>query len=454
MRPLTPAARCRTGTTRLGNPWYDDVLQVSTVGQVSGKLECFADGGPTMDRFVDDTGPEWSRRYCAMSTERLVLTGPAEELRIAFVERFGREPEGIWAAPGRVNLIGEHTDYNDGFVLPLAIDYRVTVAAARRADDRLRLRSFEKGQRELTLSDIGPGLVEGWAGYVAGVMWSLAREGVEVGGLDLALTSDVPVGSGLSSSAAVECATVLATRDLYGGPGDPGRLALIAHRAENEIVGVPSGIMDQMASMACIAGHVLLLDTRSLVAEQIPFDLDAAGLTLLVIDTGVSHALADGAYAERRRACEAAARLLELPALRDATVADVAAAADLLGEVRHRRARHVVTENARVLEVVDRLRAGRLGAIGPLLTASHVSLRDDYEVSAPELDTAVEAALRAGALGARMTGAGFGGCALALAPAAGVGAVTRIVTAAFADRGFRAPTVFAVQPAHGARRLA
>jgi galactokinase len=443
-----------TSMAKLGNARYDDALQMFSVGQVPGKLECFAGGGSTTVRFVDDTGPEWSRRYCAMSTERLAFTDPAEEVTVAFVERFGREPEGIWAAPGRVNLIGEHTDYNDGFVLPLAIDHRVTVAAARRADDRLRLLSLEKGEREMTLSDIGPGLVEGWAGYVAGAVWSLAREGVEVGGLDLALTSDVPVGSGLSSSAAVECATVLATRDLYGGPGDPGRLALIAQRAENEIVGVPSGIMDQMASMACIAGHVLLLDTRSLVAEQVPFELDAAGLTLLVIDTGVSHALADGAYAERRRACEAAARLLELPALRDATEADVAAAADLLGEVRYRRARHVVTENARVLEVVDRLRAGRLEAIGPLLTASHVSLRDDYEVSAPELDTAVEAALRAGALGARMTGAGFGGCALALAPAVEVGVVTRVVTAAFADRGFRAPTVFAVHPAHGARRLA
>jgi galactokinase len=389
-----------------------------------------------------------------MSTERLGLTDRAEAARSAFAGRFGRRPEGIWAAPGRANLIGEHTDYNDGFVLPLAIDHRVMVAAARRADDRLRLISLEKGERALILSDIGPGLVEGWAGYVAGAVWSLACEGVAVGGLDLVLTSDVPVGSGLSSSAAVECATVLATRDLYGGPDDLARLALIAQRAENEIVGVPSGIMDQMASMACTAGHVLLLDTRSLAAEQVPIDLDAAGLTLLVIDTGVSHALADGAYAERRRACEEAARLLGLPALRDATEADVAAAADLLGDVGHRRARHVVTENSRVLEVVAHLRAGRLEAIGPLLTASHESLRDDYEVSAPELDTAVEAALTTGALGARMTGAGFGGCALALVPAVEAGAVTRGVTAAFANQGFRTPSVFPVHPAHGARRLA
>jgi galactokinase len=389
-----------------------------------------------------------------MSADRLDLTDRAEEVRGTFANRFGREPEGIWAAPGRANLIGEHTDYNDGFVLPLAIDRRVTIAAARRPDGLLRLVSLEKGERELTLTDVGPGRVDGWAAYVAGAVWSLTREGVKVSGLDLALTSDVPVGSGLSSSAAVECATVLATRDLYGGTDDPGRLARIAQRAENEIVGVPCGIMDQMASMACTNGHVLLLDTRSLAAEQVPFDPGAAGSALLVIDTRVSHALADGAYAERRRACEEAARILGLPALRDATEAGVAAAASRRGEERHRRARHVVTENARVLAVVDLLHAGRLEAIGPLLTASHESLRDDYEVSAPELDATVEAALAGGALGARMTGAGFGGCALALVPAGETGAVTRSVTAAFAGQGFRAPAVFAAEPADGARRLA
>ena len=389
-----------------------------------------------------------------MSTERLDLTDGAEEARHAFADRFGRQPEGIWAAPGRANLIGEHTDYNDGFVLPLAIDHRVTIAAARRADDRLRLISLEKGEQELILSDIGPGQVDGWAAYVAGAVWSLACEGAAVGGLDLALTSDVPVGSGLSSSAAVECATVLAARDLFGGPSDPARLALLAQRAENEVVGVPCGIMDQMASMVCTAGHVLLLDTRSLAAEQVPFDPDATGLSLLVIDTRVSHALGEGAYAERRRSCEEAAQILGLPALRDATMADVEAAVDRLGDERTRRARHVVSENARVLAVVDLLRQDRLGEIGPLLTASHASLRDDYEVSAPELDAAVKAALEAGALGARMTGAGFGGCALALVPVGDADRVSKAVAVEFAGQRFEAPAVFAVHPADGARRLA
>jgi galactokinase len=386
----------------------------------------------------------------------LALT--AERVAAAFAGRFGRDPDGVWAAPGRANLIGEHTDYNDGFVLPLAIDRRVLVAAAGRGDGRLRLVSLEQGERELALAEVGPGRVDGWAAYPAGALWSLAREGVDVGGLDLLLASDVPVGSGLSSSAAVECATLLAARDLYGGPADPARLAVVAQRAENEVVGVPCGIMDQMASMACTAGHVLLLDTRSLAAEQVPFDPGAAGLALLVLDTRASHALADGAYAQRRRACEEAAAALGLAALRDATEADLAAAsaAGRLGGERLRRARHVVTENARVLATVELLRAGRgrLEAVGPLLTASHASLRDDYEVSSPELDTAVEAALAAGALGARMTGAGFGGCALALVPAATADAAADAVAAAFAARGFRAPAVFAAEPADGARRLA
>jgi galactokinase len=374
-------------------------------------------------------------------------------VRSAFADRFGRTPEGVWAAPGRVNLIGEHTDYNDGFVLPLAIDRRVTVAAARRPDDALRILSLEKGMAEVPLADIKAGAVQGWAAYVAGAVWSLAQEGVRVGGLDLALTSDIPVGSGLSSSAAVECSTVLAARDLYGGPQDPIQLARIAQRAENEMVGVPCGIMDQTASMACTAGHVLLLDTRSLTTRQIPFDLDQAALSLLVIDTRVSHALADGAYAERRGACEQAARLLGIPALRDATEAMLEASRDRLGELRHRRSRHVVRENGRVLEVVRVLSLGRPDRIGPTLTASHASLRDDYQVSAAELDLAVETATTTGALGARMTGAGFGGCALALVPAAAARTVAEAITQAFTDRSLKAPTVFPVAPVHGARRL-
>jgi galactokinase len=382
------------------------------------------------------------------------MGNPQTAARRAFAERFGRPPEGVWAAPARVNLVGEHTDYNDGFVLPLAIDRRVAVAAARRGDDLLRLVSLDKGERRLRLAEVGPGAVRGWAAYAAGPLWALQQDGAEVGGLDLVLGSDVPIGSGLSSSAAVECATLLAARDLYGGPDDPARLAAIAQRAENDVVGVPCGIMDQMAALACRAAHVLLLDCRSLEADQVPFAPADAGLALLVADTRVSHALADGAYAQRRGACEQAARVLGVPALRDATQAGLDTARDRLGEPRYRRARHVVGENARVLEVAALLRAGRPEAIGDALSASHASLRDDYQVSAPELDTAVEAALAAGALGARMTGAGFGGCALALVPAGAVADVGKAVAAAFADRGFREPAVFAVRPADGAARVA
>jgi galactokinase len=381
------------------------------------------------------------------------MGNPQAAVRRAFAERFGRPPEGVWAAPARVNLIGEHTDYNDGFVLPLAIDRRVTVAAARRGDDLLRLRSLEKGEQELRLAEVGPGTVRGWAAYAAGPLWALAQDGTEVGGLDLVLTSDVPIGSGLSSSAAVECATLLAASDLYGGPDDRARLAAIALRGENDVVGVPCGIMDQMAALACRAAHVLLLDCRSLEADQVPFAPADAGLALLVVDTRVSHALADGAYAERRADCEQAAGILGVAALRDATGADLDAARDRLGELRWRRARHVVGENARVLEVAALLRAGRPEAIGDALLASHASLRDDYQVSAPELDAAVEAAVAAGALGARMTGAGFGGCALALVPAGAAGDVGKAVAAAFADRGFREPAVFAARPADGAGRV-
>jgi galactokinase len=374
--------------------------------------------------------------------------------RSAFSDRFGRSPDGVWAAPARVNLIGEHTDYNDGFVLPLAIDRRITVAAARRSDDLLRLVSLQKGEQNLRLADIRPGAVSGWAAYAAGPVWALAQEGVEVGGLDLVIDSDVPVGSGLSSSAALECAVVLAVRDLYGGPEDTARLALIAQRAEHEVVGVPCGIMDQMASMACTAGHVLLLDCRSLAAEQVPLALADNGLVLLVIDTRVSHALTDGAYTERRRDCEQAARSLGVPALRDATETDLDAARNRLGEVRYRLARHVVRENARVRAVVELLRRGRPDMIGGALNASHASLRDDYAVSAAELDTAVDAACAAGAQGARMTGAGFGGCALALASAETAEIVTDAVTVEFAERSFQPPEVFAASPSDGARRLA
>ena len=373
----------------------------------------------------------------------------------AFRERTGRDPEGVWAAPGRVNLIGEHTDYNDGFVLPAAIDRLVLVAAGRRDGGRLRLWSLQaEPPADLELAGIGPGTVGGWAAYPAGVAWALGQAGVELGGADLVVDGDVPAGSGLSSSAALECATATALADLGGADLDRADLAGLARRAENEVVGVPSGVMDQMVSMLGRAGHALFLDTRSLGAEQVPLPLEAAGLCLVVIDTRAGHRLVDGAYADRRAACQAAAAVLGVPALRDATPALLERYATALGDPGLRRARHVVTENARVLAAVELLRAGDLDRLAPLLAASHASLRDDYEVSSPELDTAVEAAVAAGAVGARMTGAGFGGSAIALVETALAGRVADRARDAFAAAGFGPPQVTAVVPSDGARRLA
>jgi galactokinase len=383
------------------------------------------------------------------------VTDRAGRVAAAFAERTGRDPDGVWAAPGRVNLIGEHTDYNDGFVLPAAIDRQVLAAAGRRGDGRLRLWSLQAGPpADLALAEVGPGRVEGWAAYPAGVAWALGQAGVELGGADVVVDGDVPAGSGLSSSAALECATATALADLGGAGLDRVALAGLARRAENEVVGVPSGVMDQMVSMLGRAGHALFLDTRSLATEQVPLPLEAAGLCLVVIDTRAGHRLVDGAYADRRAACEAAAAVLGVPALRDATPEQVEAAAEALGDPGLRRARHVVTENARVLEAVAWLRSGDLDRLGPLLAASHASLRDDYEVSSPELDTAVEAAVDAGAVGARMTGAGFGGSAIALVRADLAGRVAERAAEAFAAAGFGPPEVTAVVPSDGARRLA
>jgi galactokinase len=383
------------------------------------------------------------------------VTDRVERVITAFRERTGRDPDGVWAAPGRVNLIGEHTDYNDGFVLPAAIDRQVVAAAGRREGGRLRVWSLQTGPpADLELEGIGPGRVEGWAAYPAGVAWALGQAGTKVGGVDVVVDGDVPAGAGLSSSAALECAAAAALADLFGAGLDRVALAGVARRAENEVVGVPSGVMDQMVSMLGRAGHALFLDTRSMDTEQVPLPLEAAGLCLLVLDTRAGHRLVDGAYADRRAACEAAAAVLGVPALRDATLERVEAAAGELGDPGLRRARHVVTENARVLEAVGLLRAGELDRLGPLLAASHASLRDDYEVSSPELDTAVEAAVAAGAVGARMTGAGFGGSAIALVATDLAGPVGDRVRDAFASAGFGPPAVEAVTASDGARRLA
>ncbi|MFH8990930.1 galactokinase [Streptomyces sp. NPDC017940] len=381
-----------------------------------------------------------------------------------FTALYGYEPTGIWAAPGRVNLIGEYTDFNEGFVLPLALPRTVVAAVARRDDGVLRLHSADAagGVVELTAHSLTPLSDGGWAAYPAGVVWALREAGHAVGGADVHLRSTVPAGAGLSSSAALEVATALALNDLYELGLSRPELALVAQRAENDFVGVPCGVMDQMASAACEAGHVLHLDCRDLSVRQVPLDLSAHGLCLLVVDTRVEHELGDGAYAERRAGCEAGARALGVSHLRDVPFAELRSALgrlrDELGEgpdaekVR-RYVRHVVSDDHRVERVISLLDAGDVRAAGDVLTEGHVSLRDDLRISCPELDLVVEAARAGGALGARMTGGGFGGSAVVLVEAAGAEGVAEAVREAFAAAGFAEPRVFVAEASAGARRL-
>jgi galactokinase len=398
-----------------------------------------------------------------------------------FRERFGGEPDGVWLAPGRANLMGEHTDYNEGFVLPFALGQGVTAAASRRAGRRAgrRLtvcsRQEPEDTVEVDLDGLAPGRVTGWAAYPAGVAWALEAAGHRVPGACIAIDSDVPAGAGLSSSAALECATALALTSLAGLDVPRAELVTIARRAENEFAGVPTGIMDQSASLLCRAGHALLLDCRTLETSQVPFDPGAARASLLLINTRARHELADGEYGRRRAECEEAARRLGIRSLRDLT--NLADTGSLTDPVLRRRVRHVFTDNQRVLEVVALLRASSSPGpsadtyreIGRLLTQAHASLRDDFEVSWPEADAAVEAAVGAGAYGARMIGGGFGGSVLALVPAAaggpGSGAgsgpgsgpasgpVRDAVTAAFARHGWTAPEFLDAAPSDSARQL-
>ncbi|MEQ6899334.1 galactokinase [Microbacterium sp. KR10-403] len=372
-----------------------------------------------------------------------------------------RSPEGAWSAPGRVNLIGEHTDYNDGFVLPFAIDHRTHAIVGRRDDARIRVAStFADEAVEVALDELddlfpsdGAPSVPEWAAYPLGVAWALRHAATTPQiGVDIAIASDVPVGAGLSSSAAIEGATAAALNDVWDLGLDPVTLARVGRRAENEAVGAPTGIMDQMAAMLGRADAAIFLDCRSLDAQVVDLGFAAAGLELVVIDTRVTHAHSTGGYRERREACERGAALMGVPALRDVSVADLDRAREIMDDVTFRRVRHIVTENQRVLDTVETLRTQGPTAIGALLDASHTSMRDDFEISVPELDTAVEAARAAGALGARMTGGGFGGAAIALTPHDRVEAVRDAVTRAFADAGFAAPRVFTVTPSEGARR--
>ncbi|PZF60272.1 galactokinase [Curtobacterium sp. MCBD17_034] len=374
-----------------------------------------------------------------------------------FQSVFGAEPTTRYSAPGRVNLIGEHTDYNDGYVLPFAIDRR-TVADIRVRDDRLlRVASSfdpEGGLQERSLDALDLADMDGWSAYVFGIAWALQDRGADLSGatgLDVFIHSEVPVGAGLSSSAAIECGVALAFDELWGLGLDRQELARVGQWAENKAVGAPTGIMDQSASLLGRQDAAVFLDCRSLEAEVVDLGFDAAGLELLVIDTHVQHAHATGGYAARRASCERGASVMGVSALRDLSVDDLPRAQELLDDETFRRVRHVVTEDQRVLDTVRTLREQGPRAIGDLLVASHASMRDDFEISVAELDLAVETALEHGAVGARMTGGGFGGAAIALVDREAQDTIADAVTAAFAAAGHSAPTVFTVHADEGAR---
>lgn len=385
-------------------------------------------------------------------TPAVSTTDLAEQFQTAF----GRLPDGVWQAPGRVNLIGEHTDYNEGFVLPFAIDRTARVAVGVRPDTTVRLLSTygDQGMTTADTASLTGRAAKGWTKYPLGVIWSLQQRGIHVPGLDLLLDSDVPLGAGLSSSHAIECAVISALNDLTGAGLGAEEMVLATQRAENDFVGAPTGIMDQSASLRGSKGHAVFLDCRDQSVQLVPFEAENAGLVMLVIDTKVSHSHADGGYASRRASCELGAEVLGVRALRDVGPDDLEEASGLLDEVTFRRVRHIVTENDRVLQTVDLL--GRQGpaAIGGLLDASHASMRDDFEISCAELDLAVETSRANGAIGARMTGGGFGGAAIALTPAAAEQQVRAAVEQAFARAGYTAPDIFTVTPAAGAMRLA
>lgn len=377
-----------------------------------------------------------------------------------YAAALGGRPDGVWAAPGRVNLIGEHVDYNAGLCLPLALPHAAFAAVRRREDQVVRVVS-ELNRHHVwqgQVADIQPGRgIPSWVAYIAGVAWASVQAGLSTGGFDVAVASCVPVGAGLSSSASVECATGIALDELFSwqlAADDDGRarLAALCVQAENDVAGAPTGGMDQAVSLRSSAGHAMELDCRDGAVRPVPFDLGASGLALLVIDTRASHALADGQYGRRRAACESAAQHLGVSSLREVTDQDDALSR-LTDEWERRCVRHVVSEIGRVREVTTLLDAGRLKEIGPLLDASHASLRDDYGVSCPELDAAVAAAKSSGALGARMTGGGFGGSAIALAPVESIPAIQDAVAAAYAQQDWRPPQFLHATPCAPARRV-
>ena len=387
----------------------------------------------------------------------------ADAVAARFASRTGRRPDGVWSAPGRVNLVGEHTDYNGGRCLPIALPHATIAAVGRRGDDRLTAHS-DLGEHTFDgpLDRLGPGDVRGWSAYVAGVVWAARDAGLDVPGLDVEISSTVPVGAGLSSSAALECSVGLAVLAAAGVDDDDDarrRLVDICRRAETEVAGAPTGGMDQTISLLARADHALLVDFSDPTAawpetSHRRWSPRSDDVELVVIDTRAAHALVDGGYAARRRQCERAADLLGVRRLGELTPTDGLAAAERLGDdVLRRRTRHVVTEIERVDAVVRSVTDHDWAGVGTVLDASHASLRDDFEVSCPELDVACAAAVRAGALGARMTGGGFGGSAIALVPVELADAVRRRVADDFESEGWRPPGFLEAPAMPGARRI-
>jgi galactokinase len=368
-----------------------------------------------------------------------------------FLKTFGEEPDLVAAAPGRVNLIGEHIDYSEGFVLPFAIKDRTLAAVRKRGDSSVRIASAQRRNKIVTvdIADVKPGLKGEWERYALGVLWSM---GV-TSGVDIMIDGHVPLGAGLSSSAALECSVATAMNHLFDMGFNLEELARLTQKAENQYVGVPCGIMDQSVSLMATQGFALLLDCRDLSTRNIPFDVASHGLELLIIDTQAHHALTDGGYAERRASCESVAAKLRVKSMRELTMADLDAARDQITHTEYIRARHAVSEMKRVLDCVDALSIGDFAKVGELINQSHVSLRDDYTVSCPELDTAVDASLAAGAMGSRMVGGGFGGSAIALIKASQTAQTIHAVENAFADKKFKAPRFFTSLPSQGAEIL-
>jgi galactokinase len=372
-----------------------------------------------------------------------------EQAIAGFKEVFGYEPQGVWSAPGRANLIGEHTDYNEGFVFPFGIDKRTYVALSPRADSLCRVSSDIDGKTYETDLSSKPEDLD-WALYPLGVAWVM-REWAK-SGFDAFFTSNVPVGSGLSSSAAIECAIGVALNEIWSAGRTKQEIALVGQRAENDVVGAPTGMMDQTASMLAERDSAVFLDCQSLQAKAVPLHLEERDLVVAVIDTRVAHRHSDGGYRVRRESCERGASIMGVSSLRGLSKDDLPKAQSLLSDIDYRRVRHIVTENQRVLDSIDALQAGDMAKFGQLLLASHDSMAHDFEISIEELDLAVEIAMETGAIGSRMTGGGFGGAAIAVIDKSLLGTLEKNCKAAFSAKGYLEPKVFAVVPSEGAKR--